>query len=76
MIDQLTNEDLYRITGYLRSAEQIRWLKASGIPHRVRADGSVMTTATAVNQALLADLGKAASNRNAPRLDLAGSGGQ
>jgi hypothetical protein len=37
----LTPEELVEITGYQRSAEQLKWFRALGVPARRRADGTV-----------------------------------
>lgn len=37
----LTPEELVQITGYQRSAEQLKWFRALGVPAKRRADGSV-----------------------------------
>jgi hypothetical protein len=42
MTPECTAEELRRITGYTRPAEQLRELRALGVPARRRPDGSVL----------------------------------
>jgi hypothetical protein len=35
----LDDDDLERLTGYVQSAAQIRWLDRNGVPHHVNARG-------------------------------------
>lgn len=71
MLDLLTSSDLVRLTGYQSAAHQVRWLANNKIPHRVRCDGTPVTTVTAVNQALAADLASGSrQSGSGPRLDL------
>lgn len=46
----LDAEELQRLTGYGRKAEQCKALKAMGVPHRVRLDGHPIVTREAVNE--------------------------
>ena len=40
----LRNDDLARLTGYQRNAEQRRWLDDQGVPYKVRNDGAPVLT--------------------------------
>jgi hypothetical protein len=44
----LTDDELYKLTGYKYSACQIKWLKANGIMHKVNRKGHPVVTRRAV----------------------------
>ena len=48
----LTPEQLVDLTGYVRHAEQARWMDQNGIGYRLDCNGHVKTTWTAINIAL------------------------
>ena len=70
----LTPGDLVGLTGYTSAAHQVRWLASNSIPHRVRCNGTAVTTWGAVNTGLIGPPGAAkpvaTGAESGPRLDL------
>lgn len=49
---QLDDGDLERLTGYVRAADQTKWLRENGIPFTVNREGRPRTTWGLVEEAL------------------------
>lgn len=56
----LSPDDLVDLTGRTRPTAQKKWLTRAGIAWRERADGSIVTTWTAVDFALVGAAGRPA----------------
>lgn len=67
----LTDEDLYALTDYKRSAEQLRWLGENNYAHSIGASGRPKVLRAEMERHLVGGSGRA-SGRNArtPSLDL------
>jgi len=53
----LSKEDLRTLTGYVRAADQIRWLESQKLPHFVNKGGTPIVLRSAI-EVMLAPVGK------------------
>ena len=67
----LTDEDLYALTDYKRSAEQLRWLRENNYAHSIGASGKPKVLRAEVERHLVGGTGRASSrSARTPSLDL------
>jgi len=57
-------EDMQELTGYVRRAEQVRWLRANGIAFRVNRRGSPMVLQSELEQAMSSSAGSGVEDLN------------
>ena len=67
----LTPEDLYALTDYKRSAEQLRWLRENNYAHTTGASGKPKVLRAEMERHLVGGSGRASGrSARAPSLDL------